>query len=217
MQAQTSRPAPPKRATYQDLLSVPEHLTAELIDGVLYAMARPRVRHVASSSAMGVHLGAAFGLRRPIGGPGGWVILDEPELHLGGAVPTDLVLAPDMAGWRRERLAEAPDAAALEMVPDWICEILSASTASHDRIRKMDWYGRVGVRWAWIVDADARSIEIYHHDGANWVFLGGVTGQDPARIQPFEAVEFDISEWWAPVPAAPATEPAPTPESTSGG
>lgn len=204
MEAIPPTPGPSRRATYDDLLAVPGHLTAELIDGVVYAMARPRVRHAASSSAMGVHLGAAFGLRRPIGGPGGWVLLDEPELHLGALLgtssPTDLVLAPDMAGWRRERLPEAPDAAALELAPDWICEIISPSTAGHDRITKMEWYGRVGVPWAWIVDADARSIEVYHHDGSNWVFLGGVVGQTPSRIQPFDAVEFDISEWWAPAP-----------------
>ncbi len=185
-------------ATYEDLLAVPAHLTAELIDGVVYAMARPSLRHAAAAGVMGHHLIGAFGLRKPTGGgPGGWIILPEPELHLGAPVPSSLVLAPDLAGWRRERMPEVPDTAAAELAPDWVCEVLSPGTESHDRIRKMEWYGRSGVRWAWIVDPRSRSIEVYEHNGRVWEFLGGVEGEVvTVRIRPFEAVEFDISEWW---------------------
>jgi hypothetical protein len=82
----------------------------------------------------GVELGGPFD--RGKGGPGGWILLDEPELHLHGDV-----LAPDMAGWRRERMPELPDAPAFELAPDWICEVVSPSTATIDRAEKMPIYG----------------------------------------------------------------------------
>lgn len=193
---------PPRpKATYKDLLAVPEHLTAELIDGEIYVMARPRLRHSAAHTTMIHHIVGAFGLRKPVGGgPGGWVILTEPELHLGAPDPETLVVSPDIAGWKRERMPEVPDTATTTLPPDWICEVLSPGTESHDRIRKMEWYGRSGVRWAWIVDAVARSIEVYQHNGRVWEFHGGVAGFAPARLEPFDAVEFDISEWWTPLP-----------------
>ena len=185
------------RATYRDLLAVPAPFTAELIDGELFVMPRPRVRHADAQAAMVNDVWDAFGRRKPRSGPGGWIILPEPELHLGQPDPTDLALVPDMAGWRRERRAEPPETAAIEMVPDWICEVLSPGTEGHDRIRKMEWYGRSGVKWAWLVNPEQRSIEVYEHDGTNWVFHLGAVGAAPVRLQPFEAVEFDVSEWWA--------------------
>lgn len=187
------------RATYSDLLALPENLVGELIDGELYAMPRPRARHAQTNSALGGDIFGAFGRRTSSNGPGGWIILDEPELHLGTPDANALVLVPDIAGWRRERMPEVPDVAAFELVPDWVCEVLSPGNASHDRLRKMEWYGRCGVRWAWIVDSALRSVEVYERDGATWRFHGGVEGSTRARIQPFDAVEFDISEWWAPV------------------
>jgi Uma2 family endonuclease len=195
MEAQRSAHSP---ATYEDLLALPEHLTAELIDGVVYAMARPRLRHAAAATVMTHQLVGAFGLRKPVGGgPGGWVLLIEPELHLGTPVPNTLVLAPDMAGWRRERMPEVPDTAFAELAPDWVCEVLSPGTESHDRILKMEWYRRCGVSWAWIVDPRAHSIEVYENNGRTWEFLGGVArGGATARLRPFDAAEFDITEWW---------------------
>ncbi len=195
MEPARSRVSP--RATYADLLAVPDHLTAELIDGVIYAMARPRLRHAASLGTMTADLTLAFGLRKPrSAGPGGWVLLPEPELHLGGEDPRDLVLTPDIAGWRRERMAEVPDTAASELAPDWICEILSPSTEGFDRIKKMEYYGRVGVKWAWLVNIAARSVEVYQHNGHAWEFLGGTERDASARLRPFDAVEFDLTEWW---------------------
>ncbi len=197
-----------RRATYEDLLAMPDHLVVELIDGEIYAMPRPRILHAGASSVIGVDVGGAFGKRKRGAGPGGWIILDEPELHLGPGAPTDLVLVPDLAGWRRTRLPELPDIAAFELAPDWICEVLSPSTANHDRIRKMEWYGRAGVKWAWLVDPTLRSVEVYEHDGVGWRFHGGVDGEGMARIRPFDAVEFDLSEWWgAPVVVEPAVGP----------
>ena len=130
-----SRPAE-RVATYDDLLDVPEHLVAELIHGVLHTHPRPSPRHAWASSRMGGELDHPFS--RGIGGPGGWIILDEPELHLLGNV-----LVPDLAGWRRKRLPKLPKTAWFELAPDWICEVLSPSAAKADRLEKMPLYAPV--------------------------------------------------------------------------
>lgn len=200
METPASARTTPRRATYQDLSALPENVTGELIDGVLYAMPRPRLRHSSTYSAMLADIGSAFGRRKPRGGPGGWIILGEPELHLGIPDADTLVLVPDIAGWRRERMPEVPDTAATALVPDWVGEILSPGRESHDRVRKMAAYGRVGVGWYWVVDVDQRSVEIYERDGALWRVRDGIVDIDQARILPFDEVEFDISEWWTGAP-----------------
>ena len=113
-----------RRATYEDVLAQPDHVVAEVIHGTLYTFARPRTRHARSSSRLGAVLDGPFD-RGANGGPGGWIILDEPELHL-GADPD--ILVPDLAGWRRTRMPEMPDAPYLTLAPDWVCEVVSPST-----------------------------------------------------------------------------------------
>src|SRR2546430_2105276 len=114
--------APPpvlkKPATYEDLIRVPDGKVAEILDGELYATPRPAARHTRVASALGFEIGPPFDAGR--GGPGGWWILDEPELHLRADV-----VVPDLAGWRRERLTISGDPAAFTVVPDWICEVIS--------------------------------------------------------------------------------------------
>src|ERR671922_1878408 len=108
-------------ATYEDLLQVPDYLVAEIIDGELITSPRPAIRHAHTGAALLSALHSAF--HQGQGGPGGWWILNDPELHF-----KNDVLVPDIAGWRRERLPALPDAAFFTMGPDWLCEILSPST-----------------------------------------------------------------------------------------
>jgi Uma2 family endonuclease len=122
-------------ATYDDLIEVPDHLVAEIIDGELHTTPRPAPRYADASSGLGGALRGPFDRGR--GGPGGWRILDEPELHLGPDV-----LVPDLAGWRRERLPALPDEAYFTLAPDWVCEVLSPSTMALDRTRKLAVYVR---------------------------------------------------------------------------
>ena len=131
-----------KGATYADLYDVPEHFVAEIFDGELYASPRPALPHAHAASALGNKLGAFHR-----SGPGGWVIIDEPELHFGKDV-----LVPDLAGWRRERLPTVPVAAYLTLAPDWVCEVLSPSTESLDRGKKLRIYAGESVLHAWLVD-----------------------------------------------------------------
>ncbi len=180
-----------KPATSADLEALPAHVVGELIAGELHVSPRPAVPHAVASSRLGVLLGGPFDLGR--GGPGGWILLDEPELHFG-----EDVLVPDMAGWRRERLPQPPRTAALTLAPDWLCEVLSPSTAALDRGAKLPVYAREGVRHVWLVDPLARTLEVLRLEGAHYTLLGTSTGTASVRAEPFEALELDLSVLWPP-------------------
>lgn len=177
-------------ATYEDLLAVPEHLVAEIIDDELVTSPRPAALHAVVTAALGEELGPPF--KRGRGGPGGWVILDEPELHVVGQV-----LVPDLAGWRRERMPEIPDVAFFELAPDWVCEVLSPSTAALDRTRKRHHYRRAGVSHLWLVDPVPQTVEVYRLDDTGWRLVESTAGDAPARIEPFDAIELDGAALWA--------------------
>ena len=140
------------RATYQDVLDAPPDKVAEVVDGTLYIFDRPAFLHTLAGSALGNAIGPPFHHGR--GGPGGWWILDEPQLHLG-----EDIVVPDMAGWRRERMPVYPDTAYTTLAPDWVCEVLSPSTRKLDLGGKSAVYARAGVGYLWFVDPIARSLE----------------------------------------------------------
>ncbi len=177
------------RATYSDLLALPDTVVGELLGGELFASPRPRALHVVVASSLGAELGGAFQAGRH--GPGGWWILDEPELHW-----DEDVLVPDLAGWRRERLPEIPDEPAFTLVPDWVCEILSPSTARVDLMRKLPRYAVAGVRHAWLVNPSLRSLEVFRLEGPSWVLAGAFSGEDVVRAEPFAAFELNLGQLW---------------------
>lgn len=190
-------PAQPRRATYADLEAVPSNKVAELIGGTMHVLPRPASRHAVASTRLTAKLSGPFDLGE--GGPGGWVILDEPELHFPDPTEAGAIdaLVPDLAGWRRERMPSVPDVAAFTMAPDWICEILSKATEKHDRNEKMPVFAREGVRHAWLVDPTAKTLEVYAL-GANgsWSRPALFHDADLVRAPPFEAVEFGLSVLW---------------------
>lgn len=176
-------------ATYDDLLSVPDHLVAEIVGGVVYASPRPAPRHADASSGLGGALRGPFDRGR--GGPGGWRILDEPELHLGADV-----IVPDLAGWRRDRLPTLPDEAFFSIAPDWICEVVSPSTASLDRVKKMRVYARERVAHAWLVDPIGQTLEVMRLDNDRWTILSSWAKADVVRAEPFDALDLDLTLLW---------------------
>lgn len=180
-----------RAATYEDLVKVPDHLVAEIVEGELYTSPRPASRHARAASLLGSRLIANFD-DGDGGGPGGWWILHEPELHLGPDV-----LVPDIAGWRRERMPHLLDTAAFELAPDWVCEVISPRTGRLDRMLKLPAYGRAGVAYAWIVDPIQRTIEAFRLVNGHWSILG-IYGDDVARIEPFEAIEIPLGALWLP-------------------
>ena len=182
-----------RRATYQDVLDAPENLVAEVIDGELVLSARPAASHASVSSTLGAELGPPFGRGR--GGPGGWIILDEPELHLGVAPQ---IMVPDLAGWRRERLPSiGPEMAFFTLAPDWVCEVVSPSTGKLDRARKLPLYAAFGVRHAWIVEPLLRTLEVRRLEGGRWVELGTFADDAKLRAEPFDAIELELGALWA--------------------
>jgi Uma2 family endonuclease len=177
-------------ATYQDVLDAPEQLVAELIAGELYTHPRPAPSHATAASVLGMDLGGAF--HRGRGGPGGWWILDEPELHL-----HEDVLVPDIAGWRRERMPEQPRTAYYEIVPDWVCEVLSPWTARVDRVRKVPMYARERVAHVWLVNPADQTLEVLRLDGEGYRLIATHGGAEMVRAEPFAELELELSALWA--------------------
>jgi Uma2 family endonuclease len=180
-------------ATYDDVRRLPEGMNGEIVDGELFASPRPRMGHANVVSMLNGELYGPFS--RGKGGPGGWWIVIEPELHFGANV-----VIPDLAGWRRERLPKMPtEAPFMELAPDWLCEVTSRSTASFDRVKKLPVYLRAGVSYAWLVDPADRTIEARRKESDRWILVGHYPGDTPARIEPFEAHELDLRVLWADV------------------
>jgi Uma2 family endonuclease len=193
-----------RRATYEDLRKVPDIMVAEIVDGELHASPRPALPHTSAASALGALLGWPFHFGR--GGPGGWIILFEPELHFGRNV-----LVPDLAGWRRTRLAQVPDAPFLTLAPDWVCEVSSPSTAMLDRAKKLQIYARAKVGCAWIIDPSARLLEVLQLESGRWVIAAAYAGAKVVRAEPFSDVPLDLGLLWTGEPdrAKPGTRTAP--------
>lgn len=186
---------PAKRpASYADVLSAPPHMVAELIDGELLLNPRPAKGHAVAATALGEELGPPF--KRGRGGPGGWIILDEPELHLGADI-----LVPDLAGWRRERSeVMVADHPYFTQAPDWVAEVVSPRTRKYDRTDKLRIYARERVGWTWIVDPLARTLEVLRLGGdGHWIVLAAHRDDARIRAEPFDAIELDLSILWADV------------------
>jgi Uma2 family endonuclease len=210
--------SPKAKATYADVLAAPAHVVAEVLFGVLYTHSRPAAPHTRASSRLGAELDGPFDRGR--GGPGGWIILDEPELHFGKA-PDEDIIVPDLAGWRRERMPSIADVAFFTLAPDWVCEVLSPSTAPIDRTEKMHIYAREGVRHAWLVDPIAKTLEVFRlaratprakakskgktkrapararSGSGDWVLVDVWRGDAKVRAEPFDAVPLELGALWS--------------------
>ncbi|MEW6489873.1 MAG: Uma2 family endonuclease [Thermodesulfobacteriota bacterium] len=182
-----------RAATYEDLSRIPENATGEIVAGELVVTPRPSRRHVFATSSLDKEVGPPYQLGR--GGPGGWVILVEPELGLG-----EHILVPDLAGWRRERLIESEEHNWISVTPDWVCEVLSPGTVRLDRIQKTAIYRNHGVAHLWLLDPLHRTLEVYALDASSrsWVVRGLYGGNDRVRAEPFQEIEIELAHlWWS--------------------
>jgi Uma2 family endonuclease len=187
-----------RQATYADLEAVPEHLVAEIIDGVLETHPRPRPEHGVAAFGLAGELTGPF--QRGRGGPGGWIFMAEPELHLDGQV-----VVPDLAGWRRERLPQLPAAPYVDTAPNWVCEVLSPSTARLDRGAKRRIYAKADVEHLWLLDPQERELEVFSLQGRHWLLVETVQTGELVRMPPFDAVAFPLSALF-PFDTPPSTE-----------
>ena len=176
-------------ATYEDLFDLPDNMVGQIIHGQLVALPRPAPKHSAASSNLGCEIANPF--HRGRGGPGGWWILDEPEIHLNADI-----LVPDLAGWQRERMPQLPETAYFTLAPDWICEVLSPSTSRLDRADKMPIYAQWGVEYLWLVDPDTQTLESYQLQDGHWLLLQVYQQQDQITAPPFGAISFNLADLW---------------------
>jgi Uma2 family endonuclease len=183
-------PAVKRPATYQDVLDAPAGMVAELIRGALHLQPRPTPKHSRAIASLCDELVSPFGKAR--GGPGGWEILIEPELHLG-----DDVVVPDLAGWRRERLPTLPDEVGIAVAPDWVCEVLSPSTRTYDLTEKRAIYGEHGVGWLWFIDPSSKTLEAFALKDGAWTLIVALHDDAEVRVAPFEAATFALSALWS--------------------
>jgi Uma2 family endonuclease len=178
-----------RRATYEDVLNAPEHKVAEIVDGELYLSPRPALLHARATGGLFLDLANPFDRGR--GGPGGWWLFVEPELHLG-----EDVLVPDLAGWRRSRVPEKPTGMGMDLAPDWLCETLSPSTAKLDRTKKLDIYAREFVPHVWLVDPKRQTLEVFALRGSGLATQAIYRKHEKVRLEPFGAVELDLAFLW---------------------
>jgi Uma2 family endonuclease len=181
-----------RRATYDDLIALPEGVRAEILSGEIATLPAPRPRHSKPQGALRRFIGGPFDDDDGFGGPGGWWIFVEVDVQLG-----EDVVRPDLAGWRRERLVE-PDVRPIRVVPDWVCEVLSESNEAHDRVTKRNLYSKHGVAHYWIVDPEALTLEALTLEGGRWVDAGSFDETSLARIPPFDSVELPIGRLFLP-------------------
>ena len=190
MAASRSEALAPRRATYQDVLDAPAHQVAEIVEGTLHTHPRPAMPHARASWVLGGKIGDPFDYGSS--GPGGWWLGFEPELHLG-----EDIVVPDLAGWRRERMPEYPETAYVTLAPDWVCEVLSASTRRLDLQEKRPIYAREGVGYLWLIDPADRTLEAFELRDGEWVLIGCAKDDEPVSVRPFDAITFSLGDLWA--------------------
>jgi Uma2 family endonuclease len=187
-----ARPAP-RPSLYDQLEALPEEIVGEILDGQLYTHPRPAARHIRAATRLDRLLGRHFDDDEE--GHSGWWIFPEPELHFVHNAEVDV---PDLAGWRRERMPTWPEDHRFTVVPDWVCEVLSPSTASIDREIKMPIYARFQVAYAWLIDPRARTLEAYALQADAWREIGRFAGATQVSVAPFEATAIDLAALWGP-------------------
>lgn len=181
-----------KPSLYEQLSALPENLVGEILNASLYTQPRPTGRHGLVERGLSANLISPFDFGR--GGPGGWWIIAEPEVHFVRDVE---VAVPDLAGWRRERMPSVPEGHRFEVVPDWVCEILSPATAKKDRVVKMPIYARYGVAHVWLVDPAAQILEAFVLQENRWLLIAALKDEDQVAVPPFDAIEFSLADLWA--------------------
>lgn len=186
--------AAPRLATFEDLATLPEDVRAEVLGGTIVTEPAPLPKHSKAQRALGSFVGGPFDDDDGHGGPGGWWIFVEVDVQL---APHDVV-RPDIAGWKRERLHDPGEQRPIKVAPDWVCEVLSPSTAVHDRITKRTLYANSGIGHYWIVDVDAHTLEAFELLDRRWVLNGTYGDEAVVRIPPFELIELAVGRLFLP-------------------
>jgi len=176
---------------YDQLCALPDGVTGEILSRQLHTQISGSARHAVAITGLLSNIGTAFDFAR--NGPGGWFTLHKPEIHF---VRDTEVAVPDLAGWRRERMPQVPEGHRFEVVSDWVCEILSPSTARKDRFIKLPIYAKYGVAHAWLVDPEAHTLEAFELRDGFWLRIAALQDDAAVRVAPFDAIEFSLADLW---------------------
>ena len=176
-------------AVHEAFLNLPENIVGEILNGELHTQPRPSPKHALAASYLGDDLVGPYGKGR--GGPGGWWIIDEPEIHLNGDI-----MVPDMAGWKKERMPKLPETAFFGLAPDWVCEVLSLHTARKDRIEKMPLYAEYGVSHIWLIDPLIKTLEAFRLENGYWQLIGAFSEGNRVSVEPFQETMIDLASLW---------------------
>lgn len=174
---------------YSDLCNLPENVVGQILNGELIVSPRPGPKHSRASTKLGGKLGEPFDSGK--GGPGGWWLFDEPEVHIEGHA-----FVPDLAGWKKENLPSLPETAHFSLSPDWVCEVVSPSSSRHDRVTKMNLYAQFKIPFYWLIDPALKTLEVFELSSSRWVLNSSYQGDDKVSAQPFDAIEFDLGDLW---------------------
>ena len=190
-----------QQATFEDILALPEGVVGEIIDGVLYTHARPAGKHAYTAMKVSSALDPTFGSKSG-GGPGGWIFLFEPQLRLGKQEGKPDVV-PDIAGWREELLSKEDfinlSEARIEVIPNWVCEVISPSSVRMDKVLKARKYAECNVSHYWLADPEQRTLEVRRLENEKWVVVSTFEGAEKVRAEPFESIEIDLGDFWGPI------------------
>lgn len=179
-----------KKATYDDLYDIPDNMTGEIISGELIVTPRPSRKHTYATSALGSEIIHSYQFGRN-GGPGGWIVIIEPEIKLG-----EHTMVPDLAGWKEERYPDEEPYNWISVPPDWVCEMLSPATRRLDRMEKMPIYAQYEVSYLWLADPVEKTLEVFRLKEGEWVVTRLFTDDARVRAEPFTEIEINLSDLW---------------------
>jgi Uma2 family endonuclease len=163
---------------------------AEVVGGAIVQKAGPSFEHGDAQGAVVATLRGPFFGKGGSARPGGWWFGTEVEIEL----EAHEVYLPDVAGWRRDRVPERPSGGPVRTRPDWVCEVLSASTAERDLTRKFQVYFRAGVPHYWVLDPERRTLTVYRWQPNGYLVALQAAADERVRPEPFDAIEVRVAE-----------------------
>jgi len=178
-------------ATEADFFAIPEEERFhELYGGELVQRALPSGWHGAAQVRLSSSIRA---YNRRVGGPegpGGWRFASEVETRLAEGI----IVRPDLAGWRRERLPAFPETGPIDVRPDWVCEILSRSNTARDPWDELRLYHQAEIPHDWVLDPEHHTLRVHRFAEPGYQVILDVGSEAVVRAEPFQDIELRVSE-----------------------
>lgn len=171
--------------TEEDYYNLPENVRAELIDGQIYYMAAPGRIH---QEILGFlfntifnHINSGNGSCKVYPAPFAVKLFEHDDKTV---VEPDITVICDP-----NKLTDRGCTGA----PDWIVEIISPTTSSHDYVRKLNLYMDAGVREYWIVNPIDQSVYVYFLEEDKFRTTA-YTLRDKIKVNIYDELWIDFTE-----------------------